>query len=52
MDSPAGQAVLAAVGQHYRDAQVVSPQMNLEIDLELDSLARAECVVAVEQKRR
>jgi long-chain acyl-CoA synthetase len=50
MDSPAGQAVLAAVRQHSDDVQVISPGMNLEIDLELDSLARAECVVAVEQK--
>lgn len=50
MDSPAGQAVVAAVRQHARDAQVISPRMNLEIDLQLDSLARAECVVAVEQK--
>jgi long-chain acyl-CoA synthetase len=50
MDSPAGQAVCAAVRLHCRDIQVISPQMNLEIDLELDSLARAECVVAIEQK--
>ena len=50
MDSPAGQAVQAAVRQYSGDAQVISPGMNLEIDLELDSLARAECVVSVEQK--
>ncbi|HEX3280138.1 MAG TPA: AMP-binding protein [Pyrinomonadaceae bacterium] len=50
MDSQAGQAVVAAVQQHSRDDQVISPQMNLEIDLQLDSLARAECVVALEQK--
>jgi long-chain acyl-CoA synthetase len=50
MDSLAGRAVVAAISQHSRDAQVISPQMNLEIDLGLDSLARAECVVAVEQK--
>jgi long-chain acyl-CoA synthetase len=50
MDSLAGRAVVAAVRPHSRDAQVISPQMNLEIDLQLDSLARAECVVAVEQK--
>ncbi len=50
MESPAGRAVVAAVRQHSRDAQVISPQMNLEIDLELDSLARAECIVAMEQK--
>jgi long-chain acyl-CoA synthetase len=50
MDSLAGRAVVAAISQHSRDAQVISPQMNLEIDLQLDSLARAECVVAIEQK--
>ena len=49
MESAAGQAVLAAVRQHSRDAEVISPQMNLEIELHLDSLARAECVVSVEQ---
>ncbi|HKO41858.1 MAG TPA: AMP-binding protein [Pyrinomonadaceae bacterium] len=50
MDSPAGQAVVAAVRQHARDAEVIGPGMNLEIDLHLDSLARAECVVSVEQR--
>ena len=50
MNSAAGNAVVAAVRQHSRDAQVISPQMNLEIDLHLDSLARAECIVALEQK--
>ena len=50
MDSQAGRALVAAVQQHSRDARVISPQMNLEIDLQLDSLARAECVVALEQK--
>jgi len=50
MDTPAGQAVAAAVRQHSRDAQMISPGMNLEIDLHLDSLARAECVLAVEQR--
>ena len=50
MESPAGQAVIAAVRQHSRDAEVISPPMNLEIDLHLDSLARAECVVSVEQR--
>ena len=49
IDSPAGRAVVAAVRQHARDAQAISPLMNLEIDLHLDSLARAECVVSVEQ---
>src|SRR6185503_2818628 len=50
MDSLAGRTVVAAVKQHSRDVPVLGPQMNLEIDLQLDSLARAECVVAIEQK--
>jgi long-chain acyl-CoA synthetase len=50
MDSFAGQALVAAIQQHSRGDQVISPLMNLEIDLQLDSLARAECVVALEQK--
>ena len=50
MDSSAGRAVVAALTQHVRDTASISPQMNLEIDLRLDSLARAECVVSVEQR--
>jgi long-chain acyl-CoA synthetase len=50
IDSTPGRAVVAAVRQHARDAQVINPQMNLEIDLGLDSLARAECIVSVEQR--
>ncbi|MCM3903922.1 MAG: AMP-binding protein [Pyrinomonadaceae bacterium] len=49
MDSPAGRATVSAVKQHVRDLELIHPQMNLEIDLGLDSLARAECVVSVEQ---
>jgi long-chain acyl-CoA synthetase len=49
MDSPAGRAVVAAIRQHVRDPELISPQLNLEIELGLDSLARAECVVSVEQ---
>jgi long-chain acyl-CoA synthetase len=48
MDSPAGRAVVAAVNQHLRHTELINPQMNFEIDLGLDSLARAECVVSVE----
>ena len=29
--------------------QSIHPKMNLEIDLGLDSLARAECIASVEQ---
>jgi long-chain acyl-CoA synthetase len=49
MDSPAGRATLAMVKLHLRDIEVIHPQMNFEIDLGLDSLARAECVVGIEQ---
>ncbi len=49
MDSPGGRATLAAVQQHVAPTKIIQPQMNLEIDLGLDSLARAECFVSVEQ---
>lgn len=46
MDSPAGQAVTSAIKQQKPDVGPLHPRMNLEIDLGLDSLARAECVVS------
>ncbi len=49
MDSPAGRATVAAIKQHVRDIKLIHPQMNFEIDLGLDSLARAECFASVEQ---
>lgn len=49
IDSPAGRAVIAAIKQHNPDVQSIHPDMNLEIDLGLDSLARAECVASTEQ---
>ena len=49
LDSPAGKAVIAALKQNSRDADVIHPQMNLELDLGLDSLARAEAHVNIEQ---
>ncbi|HKY26373.1 MAG TPA: AMP-binding protein [Pyrinomonadaceae bacterium] len=45
MASPAGQAVISAIKQQKPDVGPLHPGMNLEIDLALDSLARAECVV-------
>jgi long-chain acyl-CoA synthetase len=50
IDSPAGRATTDVVKEHVRDIDVIHPQMNFEIDLGLDSLARAECVVGVEQR--
>ncbi len=49
MDSPAGRATVAAIRQHEREVEPIQPSMNLEIDLSLDSLARAECFASVEQ---
>ncbi len=50
LDSPAGRAITAALEQHVETLEVVNPRMNLEIDLGLDSLARAECFLGVEQR--
>jgi long-chain acyl-CoA synthetase len=49
MESTAGRVVTAAIKQHVRDIELLGPQMNFEIDLGLDSLARAECFASVEQ---
>jgi long-chain acyl-CoA synthetase len=48
MDSPAGRSVAAAIRQNTGDVGIVHPSMNLEIDLGLDSLARAETFAALE----
>jgi long-chain acyl-CoA synthetase len=48
MDSTAGRALAAAIKQQAAATEVIHPQMNLEIDLGLDSLARAECIVSLE----
>jgi long-chain acyl-CoA synthetase len=49
MESAAGRSITAAI-QHYTAATpVIHPQMNLELDLGLDSLARAECISSVEE---
>jgi long-chain acyl-CoA synthetase len=49
VDSEIGRAVVAAIKQQSSEATAVHPQMNLELDLGLDSLARAECMVGVER---
>lgn len=48
LGSNIGKAVVSAVRQNAKDAGVVHPDMNLEIDLGLDSLARAETFAALE----
>ena len=49
MNSPAGRAVAASIKQQSTEIAIIHPQMNLELDLGLDSLARAECIVSVER---
>lgn len=49
METPSARALVSAIKQHAHEAEVIHPQMNLEIDLGLDSLARAECMVSIEQ---
>lgn len=49
METQAGRALVSAVKQNKSDVETVHPQMNLEIDLGLDSLSRAEIFAALEQ---
>jgi long-chain acyl-CoA synthetase len=49
VDTNVAKAVIAAIRQNAKDAEAVHPAMNLEIDLGLDSLARAETFAALEQ---
>jgi len=49
LETKTAKAVVAAIRQNARDVEVVHPNMNLEIDLGLDSLARAETFAALEQ---
>lgn len=48
IDSTAGTLVASAIRQQKTDAGLLHPQMNLELDLGLDSLARTECAVSLE----
>lgn len=49
VDSGVGKTVLAVIRKNTAAVDVVHPSMNLEIDLGLDSLARAEVFAALEQ---
>lgn len=49
IDSNIGKAVAKAIRANSKDIDVIHPNMNLEIDLGLDSLARAETFAALEQ---
>ena len=46
--SPISRTVIDAVRQHAKEIETINPKMNLEIDLGLDSLARAEVFAALE----
>ncbi len=49
LETSTGKAVVVAIRQNAKDTGVIHPSMNLEIDLGLDSLARAETFAALEQ---
>ncbi len=49
MNSNGGKAIISAIKQNKPDLEIVHPKMNLEIDLGLDSLARAETFASLEQ---
>lgn len=49
LNSPAGKALIAAIKQNKPEIELIHPEMNLEIDLGLDSLARAETLASLEQ---
>ncbi|HRI03713.1 MAG TPA: AMP-binding protein [Pyrinomonadaceae bacterium] len=49
VESSTGKAVVAAIRQNAKDGDIVHPSMSLELDLGLDSLARAEAFAALEQ---
>lgn len=49
LESNIAKAVLSAIKQNAKGPETIHPKMNLEIDLGLDSLARAEVFAALEQ---
>jgi long-chain acyl-CoA synthetase len=49
LSSIAGRAVIATISQQKPEIEKIHPAMNLELDLGLDSLARAESFAALEQ---
>lgn len=49
LDTNAGKTVVSVIKQNSKDVETVHPAMNLEIDLGLDSLGRAEVFAALEQ---
>lgn len=49
MESANAKWLTKTILQHSPDSEKIHPQMNLELDLGLDSLARAECLASLEQ---
>ncbi len=49
LESNIGKAVSDVIRRNSKDVDIIHPQMNLEIDLGLDSLSRAEVFAALEQ---
>lgn len=49
IESKAGKALISAIKRQKRETPEIHPKMNLEIDLRLDSLARAEIIASLEQ---
>jgi long-chain acyl-CoA synthetase len=49
LNSIGGKAVIATIKQQKSDLETIHPEMNLELDLSLDSLARAETFASLEQ---
>ncbi len=49
LSTNAGKALISAVKQQKNEIETIHPEMNLEIDLRLDSLARAEILANLEQ---
>ncbi len=50
LSTPAGQLVLSLIGGQKKIESTIHPDMNLEIDLGLDSLARAEIIAGIQIK--
>lgn len=49
MESPTGRAISSAIRQQKLEVKSLHPQMSLEFDLNLDSLARTECFAKIEK---
>lgn len=49
LDSSIGKTLVKYIKQNSADAEIIHPEMNLEIDLGLDSLSRAEVFAGLEQ---